>query len=112
MRNTVVQVYGSEGDIYEVAFTILSGKALASCTCKAGSNGQFCKHRLALLAGDMDRLVDKSKASDVKDVLGWPEFSTILDQVSRLHEIEAQIDELEKAKSALKKSVAKALGGK
>jgi uncharacterized Zn finger protein len=112
MRNTVVQVYGSEGDIYEVAFTVLSGKALASCTCKAGSNGQFCKHRLALLAGDMDRLVDKSKASDVKDVLGWPEFSTILDQVSRLHEIEAQIDELEKAKSVLKKSVAKALGGK
>jgi hypothetical protein len=112
MRNTVVQVYGSEGDIYELAFTVLSGKALASCSCKAGSNGQFCKHRLALLAGDMGRLVDKSKASDVKDVLGWPEFSTILDQVSRLHEIEAQIDELEKAKSVLKKSVAKALGGK
>ncbi len=112
MRNTVVQVYGSEGDIYEVAFTVLSGKALASCTCKAGENGQFCKHRLALLVGDMDRLVDKAKASDVQEVLGWPEFAPILGQVSRLHEIQTQMDELEKAKSALKKSVARALGGK
>jgi hypothetical protein len=65
-----------------------------------------------LLAGDVGRLVDKSKASDVKDVLGWPEFSPILDQVSRLHEIEAQIDALEKAKTVLKKSVANALAGK
>lgn len=112
MRNIVIEVYGSEGDVYEVAFTALSGKPLASCTCKAGSNGQFCKHRLALLAGDMGRLVDKSKAAEVKDVLGWAEFAPILGQVSRLHEIEAQIDELEKARSALKKAVGKALGGR
>jgi len=112
MRNVVVGVYGSEGDVYEVAFTVLSGKALASCTCKAGSNGQFCKHRLALLEGDMGRLVDKTKAPEVKDVLGWAEFAPILDQVSRLHEIEAQMDELEKARSTLKKAVGKALGGR
>ena len=112
MRNVVVGVYGSEGDVYEVAFTVLSGKALASCTCKAGSNGQFCKHRLALLEGDMGRLVDKTKAPEVKDVLGWAEFAPILDQVSRLHEIEAQIEELEKARASLRKAVGKALGGR
>jgi hypothetical protein len=112
MRNVVVGVYGSEGDVYEVAFTVISGKALASCNCKAGSNGQFCKHRLTLLAGDMGRLVDKTKAQQVKGVLGWPEFAPILDQVSRLHELEVQIDELEKSRSALKKSVGKALGGR
>lgn len=95
-----------------MAFTTLSGKALASCSCKAGSSGQFCKHRLALLAGDVTRLVDKSKASEVQAVLGWPEFAPILDQVSRLHEIEGKIEELEKAKSLLKKAVAKALGGR
>ncbi len=112
MQSVVVEVYGSEGDVYEVAFTALSGKAIASCACKAGVNGQFCKHRLALLAGDMSRLVDKSKASVVRDVLGWPEFAPVLEQVARLHELESRIEELEKAKSVLKKSVAKALGGK
>lgn len=112
MKNVAVEVYGSEGDVYQVAFTALSGKAMANCTCKAGSNGQFCKHRLALLAGDMGRLVDKSKATEVREVLGWAEFAPILEQVSRLHEIEAQMDELEKARASLKKAVGKALGGR
>jgi len=112
MQNVVVEVYGSKGDVYEVAFTALSGKAIASCTCKAGVNGQLCKHRLALLAGDMERLVDGSKAAEVKSVLGWPEFVPALDQVAKLCELEAKIEELDKAKSSLKKAVARMLGGK
>lgn len=49
-------IEGSQGDEYSVTFEFAGSSARASCTCQAGTNGQFCKHRSALLNGDVARL--------------------------------------------------------
>ena len=49
-------VEGSQGDEYNVTFEFVGSIARAFCTCQAGTNGNFCKHRAALLDGDITRL--------------------------------------------------------
>ena len=49
-------VEGSQSDEYVVAFEIIDRTAKAACTCAAGTSGLFCKHRTALLDGDVSRL--------------------------------------------------------
>jgi SWIM zinc finger len=57
-------VEGSQGDEYGVTFEINGAAARASCTCPAGSNGQYCKHRLGLMDGDASPLLSDNN-SDV-----------------------------------------------
>ena len=50
-------VGGSQGAEYTVAFTLRQGEVASACTCMAGRTGRFCKHRVALLDGDVTDLV-------------------------------------------------------
>lgn len=50
-------VRGSQNDEYAVAFMLRQGEAASTCTCMAGRMGRFCRHRLALLDGDVSDLV-------------------------------------------------------
>lgn len=112
MQNTTFEVLGSEGDVYRITFVQASGGVRVSCTCRAGMSGLFCKHRLALMAGDRSRMVSPELASDLDAVMSWPEFAPIKEQITKLHQVQSQIDELEKVEAGLKKAVAKAVGAK
>lgn len=114
MTNTTpfVEVTGSEGDVYRVSFARGENGVKVQCTCKAGVNGQFCRHRLALLAGDRSAMVDRGASSALDEALAWPEFVSIKAEIVKLQEVQEQIESLEKVKSSLKRMVAKACGAK
>ncbi|WP_149651710.1 hypothetical protein [Azospirillum argentinense] len=58
------RIRGGQGDEYTVAFTLRQGEAASICTCMAGRMGRFCKHRVALLDGDVSDLLSDN-ADDV-----------------------------------------------
>jgi SWIM zinc finger len=107
-----VEVYGSEGDIYRISFVKGDSGIKVHCTCKAGTNGQFCRHRLALLAGDRSALVDAGATAALDEALAWPEFVSIMGEIVKLQEVQEQIETLEITKSSLKRVVARACGAK
>lgn len=50
-------VEGSKGDQYAVVFEREGQNINAFCTCQAGQNGLYCKHRFALMDGDVSYLL-------------------------------------------------------
>ena len=66
---------------YVVQFILHAEKLSVVCTCSAGEFGKICKHKLALLNGDKDLLVDDSNALGFLEVQGWikqSEWPTLL----------------------------------
>jgi len=58
MERIEVQVLGSGESPYRVTFEKFGSRLRAFCTCAAGANGQACKHRLRLLSGNPEGVVD------------------------------------------------------
>jgi DNA polymerase-3 subunit epsilon len=50
-------VKGSTGNIYDVTARRVGGRLRTSCTCQAGQNRRWCKHRTALFDGEVDALL-------------------------------------------------------
>lgn len=69
------EVTGSRGDPYQITFEKISNTLRAFCSCKAGQNGQFCKHRESLMSGDVSNLISDNS-----------------DDVCRLHALMAETD--------------------
>lgn len=58
MQRLVFLVQGSQIEPYRVTFEKVSDTNLnAYCTCPAGDNGQYCKHRFGLMNGEVKALV-------------------------------------------------------
>ncbi len=58
-------VEGSTGNVYEIAAWRVGSHFYMTCTCEAGRNGRFCKHRDALLNGVVVHLLS-GNADDVR----------------------------------------------
>ena len=55
-------IQGSGKEPYRCTFWKVDNYDLHSaCTCPAGKKGQYCKHRFALLEGDITNVVDYSE---------------------------------------------------
>ena len=110
MSDLFVEVRGSEGDIYQVSFAKDAIGVNVQCSCKAGKMGQFCRHRLALLAGDRSAMVNPAKGSVLDEALSWREFDSIKAEIAELKKVAHQIDSLKKVEASHKKRIAKACG--
>src|ERR1039458_3688857 len=51
-------IQGSQPEPYRVDFAVVGIQVVATCTCPAGTFGALCKHRIALLLGDVTTAVD------------------------------------------------------
>ena len=63
-------VKGSTGNIYEITARRVADQLRMTCTCQAGQNRIWCKHRTALLDGDVtnlvsDNLLDVAKLAEM-----------------------------------------------
>jgi hypothetical protein len=99
-------IEGSRGDEYTVTFMITDNSARAACSCAAGAANQFCKHRAALLDGDITRLRSPN-ATDVtrlgsllRDTDLWAAYGQLL-MATKAH------DEAKKALDGAKKRLAR-----
>ena len=102
-------IQGSAVDPYQVRFVRRSEDNLSAyCTCPAGSNGQYCKHRFRILDGSAEGIVSNN-LDDVKVVQSWLPGTDIEEALNRMRELEAEEARVKKDLSAMKKQLAKAM---
>lgn len=102
-------VQGSQDDPYEVTFLRRGpGNLSAYCTCRAGQNGQYCKHRVRLLIGDMTDVVG-GDASGAETVASWLVGSDVERAMQEVRHAELEADAAKKRLSAAKRKVARAM---
>lgn len=61
MKELSFTVEGSRGDLYSVTFVRSGNNLNCFCSCQAGQNGLYCKHRFALMEGDVTDLVSENE---------------------------------------------------
>lgn len=108
MKTIEFLVKGSSPDPYHVTFTKDGDNLNAFCTCPAGENGQYCKHRFSILSGSENSVVSENK-EQVATVQSWLPGSDLEVALMDLAEAEHEYDHAKKHLSKAKKNVAKAM---
>ncbi|MEX1013904.1 MAG: SWIM zinc finger family protein [Candidatus Paceibacterota bacterium] len=102
-------VQGSAKEPYEVEFLKRSETNLSAyCTCPAGKNGQYCKHRLNILNGVTKGIVSKN-LDDVKTIQSWLKNTDVEEALNKMRNLELEAEKIKKELSKAKKEVAKSL---
>jgi uncharacterized Zn finger protein len=101
-------VQGLAPEPYETTFTRSGNNINAFCTCPAGENGQYCKHRFGILAGDSRAVVSANK-DEVLIVQSWLPGSDLEEALMQMAEAEHDYDQAKKRLSEAKKGVARAM---
>ena len=102
-------VQGSAAEPYVVTFRDRgNGNLSAYCTCPAGQNGQYCKHRFAILAGETKGIVSGNEG-EVSLVVEWLAGSDIEAALEDLADAQGEFDIAKKKVSRVKKLLAKAM---
>ncbi len=101
-------VKGSAPTPYRVTFSKENDNLNAYCTCPAGENGQYCKHRFSILSGSTS-FIESDNSEQVEVVRSWLPGSDVEVALMELAEAEHEHDHAKKRLSLAKKSVAKAM---
>lgn len=100
-------VQGSAPEPYVVLFRRRdSGNISAYCTCPAGENGMYCKHRIRILRGLLDGIVSKNTA-DVTTVAGWLPGTDVETALRVIESLEKEAERIKNALSIAKKGLAR-----
>jgi hypothetical protein len=103
------EVQGSAPAPYRVTFIRREGHNLSAyCSCPAGENGQHCKHRLNILAGESKGIVSQN-VNDVALVQAWLPGTDLEAAIEKMRNLEAEAARITKALSLAKKDVARAM---
>ncbi len=108
MEQFTIQVKGSSSDPYEVTFIKDSDNLTALCTCPAGSFGNLCKHRVAILDGKTASVIDEDKTK-VPRAVEWLAGSDVERALLALRKLEAMPDATKDAIAAAKRKLARAM---
>ena len=101
-------VKGSGPKPYEVTF-IKDGTSLtAICTCPAGTFGNLCKHRVAILDGDI-KAISSENIDQVAKVTQWLVGSAVETVLAELRNAEKSGQHAKDEIMALKKKLAKVM---
>ena len=108
MNELTFLVQGSAKEPYKVTFQKKGVNLSAYCTCPAGDNGQYCKHRFSILGGATDGIVS-ANVLDVKIIVSWLAGSDVELAMNDVMNAEEQFEIAKLKLSAAKKQLAKAL---
>ena len=109
MQELYFKVQGSAPEPYEVSFIRRAQNNLSAfCTCPAGEKGQYCKHRINILAGITTGIVSMNEA-DVKTVTSWLPGTDIERAIIKMIALEKEAEKIKLALSAAKRDVAKSM---
>jgi uncharacterized Zn finger protein len=101
-------VQGSAPEPYVVTFPRRGDNLTARCTCPAGTVGQYCKHRFAILAGDQHGVVSPN-VGDIARVQEWLNGTDVEQALRELAEAEAEFDLAKQRVAGFKKKPARVL---
>lgn len=105
MKKIQFYVQGSAAEPYEVTFIKGSRKLTALCTCKAGSYGNVCKHRISILEGQRQAIV-AGEESDVITVGEWLAGTDVERALLNVQEAQNRVSDAQAALKAAKKLLA------
>jgi hypothetical protein len=94
----------SSGEIYKLKASRTVNGVRFTCSCRAGEQGQQCKHRVGLLLGDVSNLVSNNlhDIQELKAIISDTKIIETIGEISRLEdELEAAKRRLQAAKIAL-----------
>ncbi len=100
-------VQGSASEPYKVTFQKKDNNLSAFCTCPAGDNGQYCKHRFSILGGFNDGIVSGNIA-DVQIVASWLPGTDVETALNTVMDAEEKSEHAKRELSEAKKRLAKA----
>ena len=101
-------IQGSADEPYQVTFTKEGDNLNAFCSCPAGKNGQYCKHRFNLLGGST-KSIESGNEGDVETILKWLVGSDVEAAMDVVHEATRLALDAKKNLQQAKKKVAKAM---
>jgi hypothetical protein len=101
-------VQGSSPEPYTVIFQRAGTNLTATCTCPAGVVGQYCKHRIRIMAGDATGIVSPNIAA-VPEITKWVKGTDVERALKELHIAEQQLEAAQKHVSNCKKRLARSL---
>ena len=101
-------VQGSAPGPYHVTFKKAGSSLTAICTCPAGEVGQYCKHRLRILAGETTGIVSDNHAA-VSEVRSWLPGTDVELAILELEKVEQEFEDARKRVSLSKKRLARTL---
>lgn len=110
MQKLEFLIEGSQGDKYRVLFEKSDSNLNVYCSCPAGEKGTYCKHRFALMDGEIDTLLSDNE----HDVAKIKEFIKNTDVESAYREVidtQKQCDQIQNQLKSAKKKLAKAMYG-
>ena len=102
-------VQGSAEETYRVTFNQRSpGNFSAYCTCMAGQNGQYCKHRFAIMGGDVLGVVSDN-AHEAQTIIGWIAGTDVEQAIAEYRAAELECEAAKRKLVQAKKRLAAAL---
>ena len=103
-------VIGSQGDPYDITATRDGQDITISCDCPAGERDQLCRHRLALLNGDVTDL-DSNNGADVATLAAWMPGTALAAAMEALHKAQAAYDAAKPELARRKKALGRIMSG-
>jgi hypothetical protein len=100
-------VQDSSKEPYKVTFQKNDANLSAYCTCPAGDNSQYCKHRFNILGGITEGIVSGNDA-DVSIVVSWLPGTDIEAALNAVIDAEEKYEQAKRNFSDAKKRIAKA----
>jgi uncharacterized Zn finger protein len=107
VETCVFLIKGDASEPYKVTFEKDGSNLNAYCTCRAGQNGQYCKHRFAILSGNVDAVVSEN-IREAKKVAGWLSGTDVDRALQDVALAEKELLRAKKKLSAAKKRLAAA----
>jgi uncharacterized Zn finger protein len=108
MNEVIFLVQGSAEEPYEVIIRKEQDNLTALCSCPAGLNRMYCKHRFRILSGSKEGIVSDN-GENVDVVKNWIFGSDVENALKELFEAENEMEAIKKKVSALKKKLARTL---
>ena len=100
-------VQGSAAEPYRVLFRRRDRTNLSAyCTCPAGENGMYCKHRIRILLGLVEGIVSKN-TKDVQTVVGWVVGTDVEVALVTVVTLEKEADRIKSNLSAAKHALSR-----
>jgi uncharacterized Zn finger protein len=101
-------VQGSAAEPYRISFHRDGTNLSAYCTCPAGENGMYCKHRIRILHGLIEAVVSDN-AADVNTVASWLAGTDVETALHAVTLLEKEAERIKSELSAAKKALARCL---
>jgi uncharacterized Zn finger protein len=108
VEELTLHVKGSSSDPYELTFIKDGSSLTALCNCPAGTFGNLCKHRVAILDGDSSAVVDDD-GGKTGSVVEWLIGTDVEAALTEMRQVETTTGTPKSDLVAAKRKLAKAM---